>query len=210
MEIQVSFDIIDLTKSLEVAAEIANYADIIEVGTLPLYKYGVYALEEFRKKLPNKKILADSKIVDRGIDATTLFVNAGADWVTVMAGTSHIVIHETCAKAHSFGKRVLLDLLDAPAIGQSALEAKALGVDALLFHQPHDEKEPFAFLEKWDLVKGNSELPIHISAKIGRESIDAILPLHPDVVVIGRTIVLAENPAAEAKYFAELIKKPRN
>ena len=207
MEIQVSFDITDLDKSLAVAATIANYADIIELGTLPIYKYGVYVLEEFRKKLPTKKILADSKIVDRGHDATTLFVNAGADWVTVMAGTSHVVIHETCATAHSFGKRVLLDLIDAPAIGQSALEAKDLGVDALLFHQPHDEKEPFAFLEKWELVKGNSELPVHISAKIGRDNIDAIVQLHPDVVVIGRTIVLADNPAAEAQYFANFVKK---
>ncbi len=208
MEIQVSFDIIDLSKSLEIAAAIADYVDIVEIGTLPIYKYGIYAIEEFRKKLPQKKILADSKIVDRGHDATTLFVNAGADWVTVMAGTSHVVIHETCATAHSFGKRVLLDLLDATAIGQSALEAKALGVDALLFHQPHDEKEPFSLQEKWELVKGNSELPIHISAKIGRDNILNILQLHPDVVVIGRTITLAENPESEAKYFANLVKKP--
>jgi len=208
MEIQISFDIIDLSKSLEVAVAIADYADIVEIGTLPIYKYGVYAIEEFRKKLPTKKILADSKIVDRGKDATTLFVNGGADWVTVMAGTSHVVIHETSATAHSFGKRVLLDLLDAPAIGQSALEAKALGVDALLFHQPHDEREPFAFQEKWEMVKGNSELPIHISAKIGRDNIHNILTLHPDVVVIGRTITLVENPEAEAQYFANIVKKP--
>ena len=33
-------------------------------------------------------ILADVKIVDRAKDAVTVFSNAGADWITVMAGAS--------------------------------------------------------------------------------------------------------------------------
>jgi 3-hexulose-6-phosphate synthase len=206
MKLQVSFDIIDLDHSIAIAGQIAEFVDIFEVGTLPIYKYGVKAIETFHTHFPQKKILADAKIADRGRDATALFVNAGANWITVMAGTGKMVIHDACTAAHSFNANVLLDLLDAPSIGHSAMEAKDLGVDALLFHQPHDEKDTATIFEKWEMVKGNSDLPVHISAKIGRSNIHEIIQLKPDVIVVGSAIIMADNPALEAKYFADLIK----
>ena len=151
--------------------------------------------------------MADSKIVDRGNDATTLFVNAGADWVTVMAGTSRVVIHETCATAHSFGKRVLLDLLDAPAIGQSALEAKALGVDALLFHQPHDEKEPFCVARKMGNGQRKFRTANSYFGKNRPRKHTRYFAAPPRCRCHRANNILAENPAAEAKYFADIIKK---
>ena len=99
----------------------------------------------------------------------------------------------------------MLDLLDASSVGQSALEAKNLGVDALLFHSAYDEQDT-TILDKWDMVKGNSELPVFVSAKIGRESVEEIVKLLPDGIIIGRAITGAENPAQEAQYFAKLIK----
>ena len=204
MKFQVSFDFIDLEKSLDIASEISEYIDIFEVGTILIYQHGVHAVEQFKNKFPNKKILADTKIADRGKEVATLFANAGADWMTVIAGTGKNVIHTACTTAHDLGKKVMLDLLDASSIGQSALEAKNLGVDALLFHQAYDEEN--TVLDKWDMVKGNSELPIFVAAKIGRESIEEVIKLAPDGIIIGRAITAAENPAQEAAYFAKLIK----
>lgn len=207
MKLQVAFDTLDLEQSLDIAQQISEYVDILEVGTLLIYKYGSKAIEEFRKEFKQKKLLADSKIVDRGKNAATLFLNADVDWITVMAGTGRSVIHDVCATAHSFGKKAMLDLLDSPALGQSAMEAQSLGIDALLFHEPHDEKDPTTLLDKWDLVRGNSELPIHISAPMDRENIHEFLRLKPEVIVIGSAIVKAKDPAEEAKYFADLIKQ---
>lgn len=207
MKIQVSFDITNLEQGIETAAAIADYVDIIEVGTLLIYAHGTQALSTFKNRLPHKKILADSKIVDRGKEASSLLIQAGADWVTVMAGTSKEVIHAVCGTAHSFGKKVMLDLLDAPSAGQLALESKNLGVDALLFHQSYDGKDQSLLLDKWDMVRGNTELPIYISAKISRNNIAEILQLKPEGIVIGRSIVTAENPIEEARYFYELVNK---
>jgi 3-hexulose-6-phosphate synthase len=205
MKFQVSFDFIDLNTSLDIAEDISEYVDIFEVGTILIYKHGISAVEQFKNKFPNKKILADTKIADRGKEVVTLFANAGADWMTVIAGTGKNVIHTACVAAHDLGKKIMLDLVDANSIGQSAMEAKNLGVDSLLFHQAYDEPET-TILDKWDLMKGNSDLPIFIAAKIDRETIEEYIQLKPDGIIIGRSITAAEDPVKEAEYFSKIIK----
>jgi 3-hexulose-6-phosphate synthase len=207
MNLQVSFDLTDLTKSIEIAKEIEDYADIIEIGSILIYKYGINAIKEFKENLPTKILLADSKIVDRSKEITSLLINAGCDWVTVMAGTGKNVIHTTSQTAHQLNKKVMLDIIDAKSQGQSALEAKNLGMDAILFHQPYDEENTIPFLDNWEMVKGNTDLPIYISSKITKENIEKILELKPHGIVVGKTIVESENPKETAKFFYELCKK---
>ena len=207
MKLQISFDIIDLDKAIEIASDVAQYADIIEIGTILIYHHGTAAIKRFRETFPEKTILADIKIVDRGKEVTELFAQAGADWITVMAGTSPNVIHATTTAAHNANIKVMLDLIDSSSIGQSALEAKNLGVDALLFHQPYSEQESLMFLDKWDMIKGNTNLPIFVSAKINRDNVDKIVALRPDTIIVGVSITDAQDSASEAQYFAELVKK---
>ena len=99
----------------------------------------------------------------------------------------------------------MLDLLDASSVGQSALEAKNLGIDALLFHQPYDAAESLVFLEQWDMVKGNSAVPIFVSAKITKENINDIINIKPDGIIIGSSIVNAEDPQEAAEFFHSVI-----
>lgn len=208
MKLQISFDTTNLTQALDVAAQVADYADILEVGTLLIYTHGATAVEQFKQKFPRKMIMADSKIVDRGKDAVTTFASVGADWITVMAGTSKQVIHSACTTATNLNKKIMLDLVDSTSLAQSAMEAKNLGAHAILFHQPADEKDSLLFLDKWELVKGNASVPVFISAKINRDSVDQIISLKPDGIVIGRSITAAENPAQEAQFYYELCCKP--
>lgn len=207
MKLQISFDTPDLEKALRIAALVEPYADILEVGTLLIYHHGVKAVERFKQAFPKKIIFADCKIADRGKEAVTLFAQAGADWVTIMAGTGKDVVHIGCSTADKFNIKVMLDLIDSSSIGQSALEAKNLGASALLFHQPSDEQESLSFLDKWDMAKENTHLPIFVSGKIRRETIEEVLTIKPDGIIIGRGIVDAENPAQEAQYFYDLCNK---
>jgi len=207
MKLQISFDLIDLDKAIAIGSEVAQYADIIEVGTILIYHHGTAAIRQFKEAFPDKIILADTKIVDRGKEVAELFAQAGADWITVMAGTSPLVIHATTTAAHNANVKVMLDLIDSDSVGQSALEAKNLGADALLFHQPYSETESLVFLDKWDMIKGNSSLPIFVSAKINRDNVDKITALKPDGIIIGLSITDAQDSAQEAQYFAELVSK---
>ena len=206
MKLQISFDLIDLQKALQVAAHVAPHCDILEVGTLLIYHHGLDAIRQFKEQFQEKTILADSKIIDRGKQAATLLAQANPDWITVMAGTSKNVIHATCTAAHNKGKKVMIDLLDSKSVGQSAMEAKNLGADALLFHEPYDEEHSLVFLDKWDMVHGNTDLPIFISAKITRDNIDEILRVKPAGIIIGNSITQAQDPAKEAAFFYQLIK----
>jgi len=207
MKVQISFDKPDLEKALSIATQVAPYADIFEVGTLLIYQHGVKAVEAFKNAFPKKTIFADCKIADRGKESVTLFAQAGADWVTVMAGTGKEVIHACCSAADGLNVQVMLDLLDSSSVAQSALEAKNLGISALLFHQASDEQESLTFFDKWDMVKENSMLPIFIAAKIRRETIEGVLNVQPHGIIIGRSITEAQDPEQEAKYFYELASK---
>ena len=203
MKLQIAFELTDLDQSLKIGKQVSEQADIFEIGSLLIYKYGIKAIEKFRKTFPNKTILADTKIIDRGRDIMKLLEPSGVNWVTVMAGINKNVIHSLCSAAHDMNKKVMLDLLDTDSIGQSALEAKSLGADSLLFHKIYDESTALTFRDKWEMIKGNSSLPIFISAQINRENIDKIIEFQPAGIVIGKAICEADNPKAEASFFAE-------
>lgn len=204
MKLQISFDLTDLDKALSVASQVVNYADVFELGTLLIFKYGLKAIEAFDKAFPKQTILADTKIVDRSKDIVNLLATTEVNWITVMAGTRKDIIHAACAAAHNNNKKVMLDLLDARSQGESALEAKNLGADALLFHRPYTEAEAPLFLDTWEMVKGNSNLPIFVSAKIKRDNINEVLAINPHGIIIGSAITQADNPQKEAKFFYEL------
>jgi len=207
MKLQVAFDIADLDEALKLALQIEPFVNIVEIGSLLIYRYGVHAIAEFRIALPKVMLLADVKIADRPKEAVLLCTEAGADWVTVLAGANQKVIRAACAAAHAAGKKIMLDLIDANSLGQSAMEAQALGVDALLFHTPIDVKQSGGTLiESWDMVRGNTNLPIYFSGSINRETVYDIIALQPSALVVGKGITHAENPREEARFYYELVK----
>jgi 3-hexulose-6-phosphate synthase len=208
MKLQIAFDLTDLEKALACATQVHEHADILEIGSLLVYGHGVAAISRFREKFPDKTLVADIKLADRSNEAVDLCIRAGADWVTVMAGTGRNVIHTACTTAHEQGKKILLDLMDASSLGQSALDAKSLGVDALLFHKPANEDTELTLLDRWDMVRGNTSLPVFVSAPVTRENIHDIIAIKPNTIVIGSAITEATDPAAEAAYYKSVINTP--
>jgi 3-keto-L-gulonate-6-phosphate decarboxylase len=206
MKLQISFDMTDLEQAIKIATDVADYCDQVEVGTLLIYQSGMDAVKKFREALPDKKIVADTKIIDRAEEITMLAAQSGANWITVMGGTNKSVLYAVARASKQYNVNVMIDLIDADAPGQTAMEAHAFGGDAILMHKPHDEDESLNFLDQWDLVRNNTKLPIFISAKINRSNVNKIIKLNPEGIVIGHAITDAENPRTEAKHFYELCK----
>lgn len=205
MKLQIAFNSADLDQDLAIAQQVCSLADYIEIGPLLLNKYGLVAIEKFREILPQSRLIADTHIIEFGADSTKINLEAGADWVTVLAGASSGVIHTACTTAHNLGKKVFLDLIDARSRGQSALEAKSYGIDAIIFHQPYDSYEESTLIDEWEMVKGNTDLPVYISAPINRNTLQSILNLAPHGLSIGKAITQATDPVAEAQYFKQML-----
>jgi len=210
MKLQISFDMIDLDKALELAHDIAPYATIIEIGTPLIYHYGTTAIERFKNSFPSNIILADTKIVDHSKDIVTLCARAGADWVTVMAGTNKNAIHTACTTAHEQNIKIMLDLLDSASIAQSAVDAKNLGVSAILFRQPSDERDSLVLIDKWDLVRGNTNVPVFAAGRVNRTTINEFIALKPQGLVVGKSITDAQDPVTEAQFFHRLCNDDTN
>lgn len=207
MKLQISFDTPDLNKSLDIAQQVIEYVDILEIGSPLIAAHGIKALETFRDAFPEKKLLVDAKIIDHEKELVPLFAHAGADWISVMAGSPKQAVHQACSIASDLHKKIILDLLDTPSPGHIALEAKNIGAHALLFHQPYAQQESLVFLDLWEMVRSNTTLPIFVSAHITRKNIDEIIAIKPETIVIGHSITQAQNPAQEAAFFYEHIQK---
>ena len=208
MKLQIAFDLLDLQKCLDIAKTIEEHADCFQIGSPLLLKYGVNAIEQFRSAFPNKEIFAETQIINHGQDLASMSIKAGANWVSIMAGTTSEVIHTVSSYVSQKNKLVMVDLFDASSIGQSAMDAKKLGANALLYHNIyHENTESMFALEEWDDLRGNSKLPIYISANINRQNLDFILSLRPDAIVIGKAITQAQNPAEEAEFFFKSVHR---
>lgn len=206
MKLQISFDMTDLDKAISIAKEVSEYADIIEIGKLLLYEHGKVAIERFKEALDKKVILVNAQIAsDNHTDIIKLFADSGANWITILSGVSPSLIHSACNSAREQGIKVMLDLIDSSSLGQSALEAKSLGVDTILFNRQIKDEDLSLLTDNWEMVKGNTTLPIFISSNISKENIASIVSYGPSGIVLGKAITHAENPAQEAEYFYKII-----
>lgn len=204
MKLYVLFNTVDLERAVTVAQTITEHADMIGIGSLLLYRYGTQAIETFRTALPKATLIADSKVIERGADAAQVLFDAGADWITVMAGTHRHVIQSATGVARDRGRKVMIDLTDSAEPGQSALDAQALDAHAILFQSTFDEKDVLLFNEKFDMIRGNTQLPIFVSAHVDQENAHFITALKPDGLVVGKHIAQATDPVAAVQAFHNL------
>lgn len=206
MKLQISFDLTDLKQAVQIAHDVEPLCDQFEIGSLTLYACGVEALRTFKTEFPNKKLVADAKIIDRSAEIIELLARAGADWITIMGGTNKHVLFTAVQAARRYNVQLMLDLIDAAAPGQIAMNAQTIGINSILVHKPHDESETSDFMDQWDLVHGNTQLPLFIAARITRENVAPIIALKPDGIIVGNTITQSPKPAQEAEYFYHLCK----
>ena len=66
MKIQFAIDCLSFGRGIQLATAVEPYIDIIELGEEFIARYGHTAIREFKDLFPNKKILADLKIMDSG------------------------------------------------------------------------------------------------------------------------------------------------
>ena len=82
MLLQYAIDSLTLEQGMAIAEKIRDYVDIIELGEGMIQRYSLSAITKMKQAFPEKKILADLKIMDAGYNYAMDAYEVGADIVT--------------------------------------------------------------------------------------------------------------------------------
>lgn len=205
MKLHFTYNLSDLAQAIKIAEQTAEFADILGIGSLLLFKEGVNAIKTFKLHFPNKELFAEARITEKGEAAVNILAQAGADYISLLAGAPHKTIHKAVAAAKRFGVKIALDMLDTTSLGQSAMDAKTLGLNLLIVHRTLTAEESIDISSEWHNVKDNTDLPIFITGKIDEETFRHVIELKPHGVMIGSAITKSDNPAKAAQFFRSQI-----
>jgi 3-hexulose-6-phosphate synthase len=203
-KLQVAIDLLTIEDALALAAKVAPYVDIIELGTPLIKNMGSAVITAMKQAHPDKLVFADLKTADAGELEADIAFKAGADLVTVMgaAGNATIIGAVKAAKAH--GKGVVVDTIGYPDRVKRAKEVIELGVEFVELHAGLDEQwtEGYSIQVLIDEA-ARAGVPVSIAGGVNLGNITAVIKSGVQVAVAGAAIYGAEDPAAAAKALRE-------
>ncbi len=204
MKLQIKYNHADFDNAFNAAKITHDEADIMAIGSLLLYQKGIAAVAIFKETFPDKQLYVDAKITDKAEAAVKIFAQAGASYISVLAGAHFSIIQKAVDTAKKYNIKIVLDFLNTDIFGQFAVESETLGVDAILLHRRINGNQ--TDLENdWQVIRGNSDLPIFIEGKIDEENIHQLVKLKPSFIVVGSAITNASDPARTAQNLKTLM-----
>ncbi|GAB3481752.1 3-keto-L-gulonate-6-phosphate decarboxylase UlaD [Marinomonas epiphytica] len=207
--LQIALDSTDINTALQTAQKIANYVDVIEVGTILAFANGVESVRLLRNQHPEHVIVCDMKITDASAILTRMALQAGANWVTVSAA-AHI---ETIRAAHKvtqeLGGEVQIELY-----GHWTLEdAKAwvdMGIKQAIYHRSRDAELAGVTWTEEDLtlMKALSDLGIELSITGGivPEDLGLFRELKVKAFIAGRALASEQGQQIAESFHTEISK----
>lgn len=210
--LQVALDTFDLPSALGPLQKAAADVDIIECGTILVLCEGFRCVQAIRALFPEKLILADVRIAEAGAKISRLAFEAGADLVSCVAGASLTTIQEVCKVAAEFNGQVQVELADEWYDFERAKKWREAGVDHVIVKRSRDREAAGDLSwkpEDFGRIDELAGLGFTVTITGGVSSAD--LPAfagHPvGIVIAGRAIVNAEDPAEAAAALKKTIQK---
>lgn len=209
MKLQLAIDELNLEQALEQLEALAEYVDIVEVGTPFVIDAGREAVRQIKQKFPQLEVLCDAKIMDAGAYEAQLAFDAGAEYVTVLGVTDDLTIKGCVEEAKKQGRQIMVDMICVKDLASRVPTVEALGVDVIAVHTGADQqaigRTPLEDLQ--EMKKHIKKVKIAVAGGISSKTINQYLALKPDIIIVGSGILNAENPVNEAKLIAEALKK---
>lgn len=206
MKLQVAMDLLTIDDALELAGKVAEYVDIIELGTPLVKSAGLAAVTAVKEAHPDKIVFADLKTMDAGELEADIAFKAGADLVSVLgtADDSTIAGAVKAAKAHNKG--IVVDLIGVADKVTRAKEARALGARFVEMHAGLDEQAKPGY-DLNGLLRAGEEarVPFSVAGGVSLKTIEAVQRAGADVAVAGGSIYGADDPALAAKQLRDAI-----
>lgn len=200
MKLQVAIDLLAVEDALELAGKVAEYVDIIELGTPLIKAAGLSVVTAIKEAHPDKTVFADMKTMDAGELEADIAFKAGADLVSVLGSADNSTIAGAVKAATAHNKGIVVDLIGVPDKAARAREVRALGATFVEFHAGLDEQAQPGFDLNGLLRAGESaQVPFSVAGGVNAGTIAAVQAAGADVAVAGGAIYGAADPALAAK-----------
>ena len=202
--LQVALDALDLPGALGPLQKAAPHVDIIECGTILVLCEGYHAVRAIRALFPDKRILADVRIAEAGAKIARLAFESGADLVSCVAGASLTTIEQVCRVAAEFDGEVQVELADEWYDADRARAWREAGVRHVIVKRSRDREAAGDLSWKDEDMDRVDELAamgftVTITGGVSAEDLPAFAGRRVGIVIAGRAIVGAADPAAAAR-----------
>jgi 3-hexulose-6-phosphate synthase len=205
-KLQVAIDLLTTEEALALAAKVAPYVDIIELGTPLIKNMGSAVITAMKNAHPDKLVFADLKTADAGELEADIAFKSGADLVTVMGAAGNATIAGAVKAAKAHGKGVVVDTIGYPDRVKRAQEVSALGVEFVELHAGLDEQWTAGYsIQVLIDEAARVGVPVSVAGGVNIDNVRAVVKAGAIVVVAGAAIYGAEDPAAAAKALREAI-----
>ena len=210
--LQIALDTLDLPAALGPLQKAAGHVDVIECGTILVLCEGYHAVRAIRVLFPDKRILADVRIAEAGAKISRLAFEAGADLVSCVAGASLTTIQQVCRVAAEFGTEVQVELADEWYDVERARAWRAAGVQHVIVKRSRDREAAGDLSWKPDDLARIDELAslgftVTITGGISPKDLPTFAGHPVGIVIAGRSIVEADDPAAAARELKDTIER---
>lgn len=200
MKLQVAMDLLTVEHALLLAGQVAEYVDIIELGTPLIKAAGLSAVTAIKAAHPDKIVFADMKTMDAGELEADIAFRAGADLVSILGSADDSTIAGGVKAARAHNKGIVVDLIGVADKVTRAKEARALGAKFVEFHAGLDEQaQPGHDLGGLLTAGEEARVPFSVAGGVSLDTIESVQRAGADVAVIGRSVHSAADPALEAK-----------
>lgn len=187
MELQLALDLVNIPEAKQVVAEVAEFIDIVEIGTPVVINEGLHAVKAIKEAFPQLRVLADLKIMDAGGYEVAKASEAGADIITVLGVSDDATIKGAVAEALKQGKQVMVDMINVKDIESRAVEIDALGVDYICVHSGYDHQAEGknSFEELAAIKRVVKHAKTAVAGGIKMETLPEVIQANPDLVIVG-------------------------
>jgi len=209
LELQLALDLVNIEEAKAIVAEVAEYIDIVEIGTPVVINEGLRAVKEIKTAFPSLKVLADLKVMDAGGYEVMKASEAGADIVTILGATDDATITGAVEEAKKHGSKILIDMINVKDIEQRAKEIDALGVDYICVHTGYDLQAvgENSFEQLRTIKKVVKHAKTAVAGGIKLETLAEVLAAKPDLVIVGGGITGVDDKKAVAAQMQQMVKQ---
>lgn len=209
MKMQFAMDVRTIKEALELCEQVADYVDILEVGSPLIVSEGVHAVKAVKEAYPNKLVLADTKCCDGGYQIAGYAYDAGADIATMMAVATDMSVQRFVESAKEHNAKVLVDILNLDNIEERSRELLDLDVDYVGMHASADtvRKDEVALTRIKRMMDVVPREKAVVANCLTWNNLEKVLALKPEIVIVSGPIMNSENKREAAKKVRELFDR---